>query len=150
MSRRSDPYRSGLERRIGNQLDEAGIEFGYEPFKIPFVHPAEVRRYTPDFVLPNGIIVEAKGRWTTADRKKFVLLKRTYPTLDVRFVFSNANTKISRQSKTTYAKYCQSHGWPYSTGVIPIEWLKEEPTPERMEFIERFLAAPINRRKLGS
>ena len=55
-------------------LRSRDIEAEYEPFRIPFVQPAKNRTYTPDFVLPNGIIIETKGRWITSDRQKFLFL----------------------------------------------------------------------------
>lgn len=146
MARRgSSPYRSGLERNVAAHLEGLGQEFEYEPFRIPYVQPLTLRHYRPDFVLPNGIIVEAKGRWTTADRQKFIMVTSTYPELDLRFVFSNANARISKQSKTTYAQYCRSHGWQYATGLIPVDWIREKPNKASLELIRKFMNAPCNR-----
>ena len=61
----------------------------------------EIRTYTPDFELPNGIIIESKGRFVAADRKKHLLVQKQHPELDIRFVFSNSKAKISKGSKTT-------------------------------------------------
>jgi len=79
----------------------------------------------PDFKLPNGIIVETKGRFVLADRKKHKLIKEQHPELDIRFVFSNSNTKISKKSKTTYGAWCEKLGILYADKTIPEEWLKE-------------------------
>lgn len=137
-------YRSGLERRIAQQLKTEGIGFKYEPFKIPFVQPLKLRTYTPDFVFPNGVIVEAKGRWETADRQKFIMVTDTYPDLDIRFVFSNANSRLSKRSKTTYAKYCRDHGWKYASKAIPFSWLTEPKNETSIEAIKMILGAPCN------
>ena len=51
-------FRSGLEERIAEQLDKLGIEYKYEEVKLKYIKPASEHIYTPDFVLPNGIIVE--------------------------------------------------------------------------------------------
>ena len=61
-------YRSGLEERIAQELLEKGVEFEYESLSISYLRPAKKAKYTPDFVLPNGIIIETKGRFLTADR----------------------------------------------------------------------------------
>ena len=63
-------YRSGFELKVSEQLNEAKIAFGYEDTVIPYVKPATKHKYTIDFRLPNGILIEAKGRWTLEDRKK--------------------------------------------------------------------------------
>ena len=51
-------YRSGLEKANQDHLKAKGVEYGYESMKIPFLEPAKNRNYTPDFFLPNGIIIE--------------------------------------------------------------------------------------------
>lgn len=128
-SRRHDSrtYRSGLEETVGKQLRDAGITVEYESIKIKFVQPAKVRTYTPDWVLPNGIIIETKGRFTAADRQKHLLIQEQHPNLDIRFVFSNPNAKINKRSKTSYADWCEKNGFLYAKGTIPLSWLKEEP-----------------------
>lgn len=106
-------YRSGLERTSALGLVAQGYDFEYEPTskKARYVQPAENRLYLPDFVLPNGIIVETKGRFTTADRKKQLAIKASCPELDIRFVFNNKEAKISKDSTTTYEMWCNRHGF---------------------------------------
>ena len=41
------------------------------------------------------------------------LIKQQNPKLDLRIIFSNANTKIGKKSKTTYAKWCTMFGFPF-------------------------------------
>ena len=117
-------YRSGLEDRISEQLKGLSVPFKYEEFKIKYeVH--ETRTYTPDFELPNGIIVESKGRFVAADRKKHLLVKKQHPELDIRFVFSNSKAKITKGSKTSYGDWCDKNGYIYADKLIPEEWIKE-------------------------
>ena len=118
-------FRSGLEERVAEQLDKAGIEYTYEKLKLNYVKPASKHVYTPDFVLSNGIIVETKGRFLLSDRQKHILVKRNNPTLDIRFVFSNSNARISKASRTTYAEWCIKNGFKYADKTIPEEWLNE-------------------------
>lgn len=122
----AEGYRSGLEEVVAEQLQEAGIKAQYEPFKISYEVPASVHRYTPDYVLPNGIIIETKGRFVSADRKKHKLIKDQYPDLDVRFVFSNSRGKISKASKTTYGMWCEKYGFKYADRFVPEDWLHEK------------------------
>lgn len=117
-------YRSGLEERIADQLRENNVDFTYEKVKISYVKPASNHKYTPDFVLSNGIVIETKGRFLTADRQKHLLIKAQHPDLDIRFVFSNSNAKISKSSKTSYADWCNKHGYKYADKLVPMDWLK--------------------------
>ena len=116
-------YRSGLEDRISKQLKALSIPVKYEEFKIKY-QVNEVRTYTPDFELPNGIIIESKGRFVVADRKKHLLIKKQHPDLDIRFVFSNSRAKINKGSKTTYGMWCDKHGFLFADKLIPEEWIK--------------------------
>lgn len=118
-------FRSGLEERIAEKLTKLGVDFKYEEVVIKYIKPASTHKYTPDFVLPNGIIVETKGRFLQADRMKHLLVKEQNPTMDIRFVFSNSNSRISKTSKTTYAAWCEKHGFKYADKTIPQEWLDE-------------------------
>jgi hypothetical protein len=118
-------YRSGLEERIAEQLDKLGVTYQYEEVKLKYVKPASEHIYTPDFVLPNGIIVETKGRFLINDRQKHLLVRKHNPTLDIRFVFSNSNARISKTSRTTYAIWCEKNNFKYADKVIPQEWIDE-------------------------
>ena len=69
--------------------------------------------------------IESKGRFLTADKQKHILLRKQYPELDLRFVFSNSKTRISKKSRTTYAMWCQKHGFKYADKFIPENWIKE-------------------------
>lgn len=117
--------RSGLEDTICKELTELGVDYKYEELKLKYTQPSKVRTYTPDIELPNGIIVEIKGRWVAADRQKIAMVKEQHPDLDLRMVFSNSKAKISKTSKTTYAMYCDKIGIPYADKHIPIEWINE-------------------------
>ena len=119
-------YRSGLEDRISKQLKALSVPVKYEEMKIEY-QINETRKYTPDFELPNGIIIESKGRFVVADRKKHLLRKKQHPTLDIRFVFSNSKAKINKGSKTTYGMWCDKHGFLYADKLIPEEWIKWRP-----------------------
>lgn len=132
-------FRSGLEVKVAQELDALEVPYSYEQYKLKYEVPARVATYTPDYVLPNGIIIETKGRFLTADRQKHLLVKNDHPGIDIRFVFSNANTRISKQSKTTYAVWCMSHGFLFASKSIPTDWLEEAPTAARMEALKSLI-----------
>lgn len=118
-------YRSGLEEKIAQQLKALGIAPNYETEIIEYTKPAKVSKYHPDFRLPNRIYIETKGRFVTADRQKHLLIKAQRPDKEIRFVFSNSRSRISKKSKTTYADWCQKNGFKYADKMIPKEWIDE-------------------------
>lgn len=118
-------FRSGLEEKVGDQLETLGIVFDYETVKLPFMQPAKKRTYCPDFWLPNGIIVETKGRFLTEDRQKHLWVQQQHPHLDIRFVFSSSKARINPRSDTTYGNWCRDNGFQYADRLIPQAWLDE-------------------------
>jgi hypothetical protein len=136
---RASGYRSGLESAVARQLIALGEEFEYEVLRIPF-QVEETKHYIPDFVLRNGIILELKGRWLSPDRKKHRLVHAQYPDLDIRYIFSRPSERISKQSRTTYAKFCETQGWKYSGPICPVEWLREAINVRSLRAINRLLS----------
>lgn len=122
---RAGAYRSGLEDKVSKQLEGKGIKYQYEEWSIPYVVPASNHKYTPDFLLPNGIFVETKGLWDSDDRKKHLLIREQYPELDIRLVFSSSRSKLYKGSPTSYGEWCEKHGIKFADKLIPVEWLKE-------------------------
>lgn len=115
-------FKSGLERSLDFQLRQSGLKYSYETLKLDY----EIRHsYTPDFILENGIIIEAKGYFRTdAEVAKMKAIKAAYPELDIRFVFSNSD-KLVRRSKTTHGAWATRHGFKWAEGRIPDSWLEE-------------------------
>ena len=119
-------YRSGFEHKVSDQLKENKIKFEYETTVIPYIKPETKHTYTIDFTLPNGILIETKGRWVIEDRKKHLLIKKQHPELDIRMVFMSGKTKIRKGSKTTYGMFCDKHDIPWAEKTIPESWLREK------------------------
>ena len=117
-------YRSGFEHKVADQLTESNTGFEYETTVIDYIKPETHHKYTVDFTLPNGILVDTKGRWILEDRKKHLLIKQQHPELDIRIVFQSAKGKIRKGSKTTYADFCDKHGIIWADKEIPKDWLK--------------------------
>lgn len=122
-------YRSGLEEKVGAFLAEHAPPVLFETFRIPYVVPQQLRHYTPDFMLPNGIIVETKGVWDATDRAKHLFVRTQYPDLDIRIVFYRASNKIAPGSKTTCGEWATGHGIKWAEKMIPMAWLKEPAKP---------------------
>ena len=137
-------YRSGLEHKLSIYLDKNKVKYGYEDIKIEWEDLA-YRTYTPDFVLDNGIIIETKGRFMAADRRKHIAIKKQHPKLDIRFVFTNSKAKLSKGAKSSYADWCIKHGFRYYDRIIPEEWLKEKGKNKHPKFI-KFGGTKVKRR----
>ena len=118
-------FRSGLEKRTAAYLKKLKIKFEYEKMRIKW-QDLRFKTYTPDFVLDNGIIIEAKGRFIQSDRTKHLMVKAQHPEHDIRFVFSNPTQKLYKGSKTTYGDWCEKNGFKYAKEIIPVEWIKEK------------------------
>ena len=115
-------FRSGLEEKVADLMIDLGVKYQYESTKVPYVIH---HNYVPDFILPNGIYLECKGLWEPEDRRKIKAVIQQHPEIDLRMVFQAPYNKISKRSKTTYAKYCDQHSIPWCHyGSIPAEWFK--------------------------
>jgi len=113
--------RSGFEARVAKLLPHGSL---YEPVRLQYT---VTHNYTPDFVLPNGVMLEVKGWFKPSDRSKLLAVKRDNPDADIRLVFQRANARLNRNSKTTYAEWCDKHGFPWcqwhpKTG-LPKQWI---------------------------
>lgn len=114
-------FRSGFERTLDMQLKSHGIKYGYETLDLPYILECV---YKPDFILANGIIIEAKGLLSPDDKRKMLVVQNTFPDLDIRFVFYNANKKIPRTNQT-HSQWAERHGYLWAHERIPEEWLNE-------------------------
>ena len=117
-------FRSGLEGKTAEDLASRGVPVRFEEETLPWTDD-KVHEYTPDFVLPNGIYVETKGRFMPEDRTKHLHVKRCNPKADIRFVFQRSASPIRKGSKTTYAMWCAKHGFKFADKRIPEAWLQE-------------------------
>jgi hypothetical protein len=78
--------------------------------------------YTPDFFLENGVIIETKGRFTAADRRKMVAVKRDHPDVEIKMLFMKDN-KIHKNSKTHYSDWCMENDYDFAVKEIPRSWI---------------------------
>lgn len=115
-------FRSRYEETIYNNVLENGFTVEYEPYSLQYLVKGN---YYPDFVLSNGVVVEAKGYFDSRARAKMIAVKKFNPDLDIRFVFMNSRTKVRKGSKLSYADWCDKYGFPFADGNIPLEWFEE-------------------------
>lgn len=124
-SRRAPRYRSKFEKSVAdNAVLESMKGITYEADTIEYLWPERKAKYTPDFKLPNGIYIEAKGILDLETRKKHLLIQLQHPDKEVRFVFQR-NSKLYKGSPTTYTDWCTKNGFKWSLKTIPREWYDE-------------------------
>ena len=121
MKKTTSKFRSTLEQRIATLLMTLGVSYEYESERVSYTIE---HHYTPDFVLPNHVYLEAKGYWAPEDRRKILAVKHDNPDMDLRMVFQSPYNTISKRSKTTYAQWCEKHEIPWTHfHDIPLDWL---------------------------
>ena len=112
-------YRSLLEKRVAASLDKECVPYLYECETYEYTLASN---FTPDFFLPNGVILEVKGFFKPTDRRKMLAVKKQHPELDIRFVFQRNNT-LTKTSKSTYGDWADKHGFLWCLYPhIPSDW----------------------------
>lgn len=71
-------------------------------------------------------------------------MKGQHPDLDIRFVFSNAQARISKLSGTTYAMWAEKHGYKWAHKEIPAAWLTELPNKDSLAALALLGFAPAS------
>lgn len=139
MKRKFKVYkRSGFEDTIDGQLAESGVDYGYESTSVEWLRAiskgvcgacgaegvTQRCSYTPDFVLSNGIWIEAKGYLDGPDRTKLKAIRRQHPQIDLRLVFQRDNVIKGTKNKTRYSEWAEKNGFKWALKVVPKDWLK--------------------------
>ena len=120
-------YRSKSEERVAGHLNDLGVAYQYEPKDKKVSYKVErTATYLPDFLLlDSNIILEVKGYLSSSDRAKYIRIKDSNPSVDIRFVFDRASNKLNKTSKTTYSEWATKHGFLWCEKIIPPTWIKE-------------------------
>lgn len=136
---RDPKYKSLFEASIAEQFKLAKVRVKYEPYKMEFYQRVpsasckgcgskEVTRkhtYKPDWVSEDDyLIVESKGKFTSADRTKMIAIKAQYPDKDIRILFMRDNW-LTRKKLEKYSDWAERNGFTYAIGPVPKAWLKD-------------------------
>ena len=130
--------RSGYEYKVRDTLIAAGVDFEYESVVLEYTSTVrmavcnecgsrkvgKMRKYTPDFIITRSdcsqLIVEAKGRFTSADRSKMRDVRKAHPHLDIRMLFQKRYGK----AKLDIEHWCAKNGMEFAFGdEVPESWL---------------------------
>ena len=136
-----DPYRSMYEDNIASWMEANGIKFTYETYSYQYEAPVRKNRskcgecgsknlvfdgwYTPDFFVGSRLIVEAKGRFTAADRRKIKAARDSVPELKEKLVMMfMTDNKLNRSAKQRYSDWCKQEGIDYTIGTeLKEDWI---------------------------
>jgi hypothetical protein len=123
-------FKSKFEGLVDSFLQAEKGESLYEVDTLAFLQPAVHRKYKPDFKIADNVYVECKGIFSLEDRKKMLWIKEQHPEKQIYLLFYNAYQKLRKGSNTTYADWCDKHGfiwadWFRSGRAIPSEWFPE-------------------------
>jgi hypothetical protein len=143
-------FRSIFERKIADTLRNKGVAYDYERERFAWFSPSNLtllcpscgeisgmvkRHYTPDFFIRGtGVVIEAKGRLTAADRKKLVAVRDRYPDLDLRLLFQDDGFLTTAANRVAKSRVRNSE-WAEGVGIphaicgrdgrnIPEAWIK--------------------------
>lgn len=131
-------FRSGFELLVAKDLEARGVLYEYETVEIGYQSPSQRgecldcgsenivdhRIYTPDFLLPNGIFIETKGRFTSFDRTKMQNVIKSNPDKNVRMVFMTDNF-LTKKKATRYSTWCKRNGIQFAFKLVPQSWIDE-------------------------
>lgn len=133
--------RSGFEERVAANLDYHNVAYEYEPYKYAYASKLRMSRcmdcnstsvwktrwYTPDFVLDNGIFIEAKGNFKPSNRTAILDILNTCEDINrdnFRMLFMR-NNRFGKKGKT-YAEWCDDNEIQYAislNGEVPKKWI---------------------------
>ena len=115
-------YDSALERDVIEAARDHCPGWVASIAPIPYVIQGN---YTPDWILPNGIIIEVKGYFPSSDRHKVWGVIVSNPGIDLRMVFSSPWDRVDGLSPP--ASWADRHGIRWSDRHIPREWFAAPP-----------------------
>ena len=120
----SHRFRSKLEAAVWGKIEAVQPQASFESIKLPYTLS---HTYTPDIILPNGVVIEIKGKFVVKgvdSRPKMLAIKAAFPQLDVRFIFQTPHAPVAPRAKMTNAEWAEKHGFPWCHYLaIPKDWL---------------------------
>ena len=90
-------FRSSWEANYARILNHLGVSWEYEPetFQI-----GDTETYTPDFKLGDGTLIEIKGWWTEAGKRKINLFQAHYPDARLQIIERKEYIALTKQFRS--------------------------------------------------
>lgn len=116
-------FKSKLEKDFAGLMFCSGLAFSYEPDRFAFVTQTH---YTPDFKIKKNVYIETKGYFSPSNRSRLLSFREQFPQIQIYLMFQRADNYLDKKSKTTYAQWCDQHGfkWADIRKGIPKHWWK--------------------------
>ena len=123
-SKKPTKYKSGLEKRFAELCFKNGVKAEYEKTRFKFV---KVGHYTPDWKINDKLYVETKGYFSPSNRGNLLSFREQHPDVEIFLVFGQPENRLTKKSKTTYAAWCEQHGFRWaSISKFPLHLFKKE------------------------
>lgn len=106
--RKQNRYKSLLERRFAELCFKNGVKAVYEARRFEFVRMAH---YSPDWEITPTLYVETKGYFSPRNRGDLLSFREQHPGVEIFLVFAEPSNRLTKKSKTTYAEWCDKHGF---------------------------------------
>lgn len=117
-------HRSKFETNFLAQVTKKGFNLDYETSVLAYVSPVQKRKYNPDWTIKPGWYIETKGRFTSSDRKKILLVKEQHPEARILIVFQRQQNKLYKGSPTSYTEWCKANDVECCGFEEQDKWLK--------------------------
>ena len=116
----SKGFRNQFEEKLASFLEEKRVAYEYETLVLGYTLEG---KYKPDFILPNGIIIEAKGFFRTSAQRALKAVRKAHPDLDIRLVFYDQYKKVQGSNLRCY-EWAVKYKFQFANKEIPEEWIK--------------------------
>lgn len=101
-------YRSGLERKFAEAIPAKMMK--YEPYDLSYVTH---RKYKPDFVYKDKVLIECKGFFREGDTQKYKAIRDCISGIagmELVFLLSDPHKKVRKGAKLTMGQWCEKEG----------------------------------------
>ena len=99
-------YKSLLERDFASHIAKQKLQAEYEADTFQYVRPSH---YTPDWKIGKKRYLETKGEFAPSQRANLLAFLEQHPDIEVVMVFANAQNKLHKRAKMTYAEWCDKN-----------------------------------------
>lgn len=79
---------------------------------------AKYSTYSPDFEIRASTFIEAKGKFTAANRTRLIAFAEEHPSVKIYLLFQRDNW-LSKRHASKYSDWARQYGFDYTVGTHP-------------------------------
>lgn len=135
------PFKSKFEATVSKNIQSiTGSVPPYEPqtykFKVPITGSkgiclacgssavSKYSHYSPDFEIGVRTFIEAKGKFTSSNRRRLVAFSEEHPDVKICILFQRDNWLTGKHA-SKYSQWAKKYGFTYAIGEHPpVEWFR--------------------------